>query len=326
VLGREMHGLNKGGLIGVRRDIGFIFQSHNLLEAMTAEENVTLALDLKRYSRTGLHEHAGQLLSVLSGGGRETGSSPPPSPFTPAKLAAGLLGQLGLQDRAHHKPGQLSGGQKQRVAIARALVNHPRLILADEPTAALDKGSSRIVIDLLKRLTQAGSTVLVVTHDHRIMDRGDRIVNLEDGRIESNVLVDDTVRVCVFLQKVSLFAGLTPGRLVEFAAKVSKEVHPAGTPIIRQGEAGDRFYLVKEGKVDVVVEQGTSRRVITTLDAGEFFGEIALLEDRPRSATVVATEPVELYTVQKEDFLHARASFETMRDELMKVFTQRYRP
>src|SRR5262249_52101417 len=159
-------------------------------------------------------------------------------------------------DRTGHKPGQLSGGQKQRVAIARALGNHPRLILADEPTAALDKGSSGIVIDVLKKLTQAGTTILVVTHDNRIMDKGDRVGTMKDGRIESNVLVDETIRICVFLQKVSLFAGLTPSRLVEVAEQVHREVHPAGATIIRQGEVGDKFYLIKEGKVDVLRDDG----------------------------------------------------------------------
>jgi putative ABC transport system ATP-binding protein len=236
---------------------------------------------------------------------------------------AGLLSHLDLGERIHHKPNQLSGGQKQRVAFARAIINHPRLILADEPTAALDKVSSVIVVDLLKNLAQHGSTILVVTHDNRIMDKGDRVVTMKDGRIVSNILVDETVRICFFLQKVSLFSGLTPSHLVEVAAKVRKEIRQAGESIIRQGEVGHKFYLVKDGKVDVLREEGGASVVQATLGAGQFFGETALIEDQPRNATVTAKERVELYTLEKEDFLRAHGAFESMRDELLKVFAQR---
>ena len=101
-------------------------------------------------------------------------------------LAAGILTRLGLGHRLDHKPHALSGGQRQRIAIARALVNRPRLILADEPTAALDKASGHEVINLLKEIAQRrGSTILLVTHDSRILDMADRIVNMIDGRIVS---------------------------------------------------------------------------------------------------------------------------------------------
>ena len=94
------------------------------------------------------------------------------------------LGLVGLSDRTTYLPGNLSGGQKQRVAVARALVSSPALVLADEPTAALDKDSAADVVDLLKRMAAArGTTTLLVTHDNRILDRADRILTLEDGRI-----------------------------------------------------------------------------------------------------------------------------------------------
>ena len=90
----------------------------------------------------------------------------------------------GCRDRLNYLPANLSGGQKQRVAVARALVGNPALVLADEPTAALDKDSAAEVVDLLKRMGQArGTTTLLVTHDNRILDRADRILTLEDGRI-----------------------------------------------------------------------------------------------------------------------------------------------
>jgi putative ABC transport system ATP-binding protein len=351
VLGQEMRGLDKRGLVEARRSVGFIFQAHNLLEPLSAAQNVAMPLDLKSYTEDGLYGHAAGLLQTIrkdpgdpagpadeaedapdaGGDGRGQDSANPLAgvPRHPRAVAQvlvnGLLTRLGLGRHIHKKPNQLSGGQKQRVAIARALINHPQLILADEPTAALDKGSSGIVLDVLQKLTRAGSTILVVTHDPRIMDKGDRIVAMKEGEIASDIRVDETVRLCVFLQQVSLFAGLTPGRLVEVAEKMHRETYPAGTTLFRQGEAGDKFYLIREGKVEVRMADGSDSRLVRLLGPSQFFGEIALLEDEPRSATVTATEPLEVYTLNKDDFLHARAAFEEMRDELMKVFAQRFR-
>jgi putative ABC transport system ATP-binding protein len=102
------------------------------------------------------------------------------------QAAARALGLVGLSDRMGYLPANLSGGQKQRVAVARAIVGNPALVLADEPTAALDKDSAGEVIDLLKRMgTARGTTTLLVTHDNRILDRADRILMLEDGRLVS---------------------------------------------------------------------------------------------------------------------------------------------
>jgi putative ABC transport system ATP-binding protein len=326
VLGREMRGLNKKGLIEARRRIGFIFQAHNLLDALTAADNVSLSLDLKNYSTDRLRDHVARVLGILQGDSEGDLDGVPRGRVAVARfLATRLLAHLDLHQREDHKPNQLSGGQKQRVAIARAVCNLPGLILADEPTAALDKGSSAIVIDLLKKLTHHGATILVVTHDNRIMDRGDRVVTMKDGRVQSNVLVDETVRICVFLQKVPLFAALTPSQLVEVAEKMHREVYPPGATIIRQGEAGERWYLIKEGKVEVRIDDESGSRVVATLDSGQFFGETALLEDKTRNASVITRERVEVYSLSKEDFLEARHAFEPMREELMKVFAQRYR-
>lgn len=325
VLERDMCGLDRIGLINARRDIGFIFQAHNLLDALTAGENVSLALDLKSYTPDRLHEHARELLGLTldEAANRSFDGVPRQVNRIARALTAGLLGHLRLGDRIDHKPHQLSVGQKQRVAIARALANHPRLILADEPTAALDKASSVIVIDLLKKLAQNGSTVLIVTHDSRIMDQGDRVVTMKDGRIQSNIAVDQIVRISVFLQNMPLFSGLSPSRLVEVARRMRREVHPAGACIIRQGEEGHRFYVIKEGEVEVKREGASNP--LTTLGLGQFFGETALLENQPRNATVTAKDHVELYALDRADFLQAHATLESMRGELMKVFVQRYR-
>jgi putative ABC transport system ATP-binding protein len=158
VLGEEIRGARTAVLNRVRKSIGYIFQAHNLLDALTASQNVQMSLLLQ----PGLS-------------GREV-----------RKRAEEMLSAVGLGDRAHHHPSEMSGGQKQRVAIARALVARPKIILADEPTASLDKQSGRDVVDIMQGLAkQQGVTVLLVTHDNRILDVADRIIHLEDGRLQS---------------------------------------------------------------------------------------------------------------------------------------------
>jgi putative ABC transport system ATP-binding protein len=158
VLGREMRGARHGQLVDLRRSIGYIFQAHNLIESLTARQNVAMSLRLDKTC-------------------------------PPRELQARVeetLAAVGLADRAGHHPQQLSGGQKQRVAIARALVRRPRILLADEPTASLDKQSGRDVVELMNDLARRqGCAVLLVTHDNRILDIADRLVHLEDGRLAS---------------------------------------------------------------------------------------------------------------------------------------------
>ncbi|MGA7934716.1 MAG: ATP-binding cassette domain-containing protein [Kovacikia sp.] len=164
VLGQEIVGLSQANLVNVRRNIGFIFQAHNLFESLTACQNVEMAIEL---------EHT-----------------------RPEKRqqAIAILNQVGLGSRIDYKPNSLSGGQNQRVAIARALVNQPKLILADEPTAALDKKSGREVVLLMQKLAkEEGRTLLMVTHDNRILDVADRIISMVDGRLESDESLDHFV-------------------------------------------------------------------------------------------------------------------------------------
>ena len=159
LLGRELHGAGEAELVLLRRSLGFIFQAHNLHESLTALQNVMM----------GVLVHPGV------------------SEAKARAAAARALDLVGLSDRLDYLPANLSGGQKQRVAVARAVVGNPAMILADEPTAALDKDSAAAVIDLLRKLGQARrTTTLLVTHDSRILDRADRILTLEDGRIISD--------------------------------------------------------------------------------------------------------------------------------------------
>jgi putative ABC transport system ATP-binding protein len=154
ILGTEMCGANDHKRMMTRRQIGYIFQAHNLHGSLTALQNVRMGLEV--------HPH----WSAADMQVRSTEA----------------LEQVGLGDRVNYYPSDLSGGQKQRVAIARALVSHPKIILADEPTAALDSKSGREVVELMQNLAQdQGCTILMVTHDNRILDIADRIVQMEDG-------------------------------------------------------------------------------------------------------------------------------------------------
>jgi putative ABC transport system ATP-binding protein len=296
VLGRQLRGLDGRALVDVRRDVGFIFQAHNLFESLTAYENVRLGLEV----------------------GTRGGDA------GPQILAA--LAAVGLDKRAYSRPETLSGGQRQRVAIARALVHHPRLVLADEPTAALDRDTGRKVVGLLQTLAETeGTTVVIVTHDNRILDVAHRIVNLVDGRIASNVLVRESVAVCLFLTKCPAFAGLMPNALTKVAERLSRERHPAGATVIRQGDEGDKFYLIRRGTVDVVLDEGRpGRKVLAQLKEGDFFGEVALLTGEPRSASVVAREDLEVFVLGKDDFRAAVAGSLPLREELYKAYFQRH--
>lgn len=156
LFGQELRGAEEPDLVAMRRRLGFIFQAHNLHESLTARQNVMMGAQV--------HPGVGDALAD--------------------RAAQQVLGLVGLGDRADYLPGNLSGGQKQRVAVARALVGSPDLLLADEPTAALDKDSAADAIALMRRIGAArGMTTLLVTHDNRILDRADRILTLQDGRI-----------------------------------------------------------------------------------------------------------------------------------------------
>jgi len=156
ILNQEVCGASKRVLTKMRRQIGYIFQAHNLMSFLTAKENVKMSLELHP-------EYLNQDINTK---------------------AIAMLEQVGLGDRVNYYPESLSGGQKQRVAIARALVSHPKIVLADEPTASLDKQSGRDVVELMQKLAkEQGCTILLVTHDNRILDIADRIIYMEDGQL-----------------------------------------------------------------------------------------------------------------------------------------------
>jgi putative ABC transport system ATP-binding protein len=159
ILGQELAGASSRQLTEARKHHGYIFQAHNLHGSLTALQNVRMGMEL----------HSEYSVAQMNAKSIE------------------MLEQVGLAERVNYYPDDLSGGQKQRVAIARALVSHPRLVLADEPTAALDSKSGRDVVNLMQTLAkEQGCTILLVTHDNRILDVANRIVNMEDGKLVDN--------------------------------------------------------------------------------------------------------------------------------------------
>jgi putative ABC transport system ATP-binding protein len=158
VLDQQLINSDEQVKVAIRRQTGYIFQQHNLLKSLTALQNVSMAIEL------------------FDGMSEEERN----------ERSADMLNSVGLGDRIHYKPAQLSGGQCQRVSIARALVRKPKIVLADEPTASLDKQSGQEAVSILKQLAkESGTTILLVTHDYRILDIADRVVELEDGVIKT---------------------------------------------------------------------------------------------------------------------------------------------
>jgi putative ABC transport system ATP-binding protein len=156
LLGQDRRNLRGSRLVRFRAEnIGFVFQQYNLLPSLTAVENAAVPLIIRGVRRSEAIDRAMEMMT-----------------------------EVGLKERARALPTQLSGGQQQRVAIARALVNEPRLLVCDEPTAALDAHSGRTVMDLIKRVTvRDDRAVIVVTHDNRVFDLGDRIIAMSDGLV-----------------------------------------------------------------------------------------------------------------------------------------------
>ncbi|MDY3552003.1 ATP-binding cassette domain-containing protein [Gemmata sp. JC717] len=339
---RTLQGVPEAELVHVRRLIGFIFQRHNLFDSLTAVQNIRMAQQLKERG-TDPDADARDVLTYLLLGEKDLAGKPQKSRFD-------------------YKPAQLSGGQRQRVAIARALVNRPKLVLADEPTAALDANSGLAVVTLVQELARArpetelmrlvrsadeagengrlaewqvtllkrvaaehGTTSLIVTHDARIMNLADRIVHMERGRIESNVVVAERLFVREGLRQSPAFAAVLPEEQEKLADSVLIGVHPnedvrpdhlvrspgrvevyePGQFIVRQGEAvneGSKFYLIRRGTVEVLRDVDGAVQKLTELGAGRYFGEVAFLLDQPRNASVRALTRVEVYTVSRSAF------------------------
>jgi putative ABC transport system ATP-binding protein len=295
VLKQELLGAGRDQIVKLRQNLGFIFQAHNLFESLTAYQNVNMAAELAGLDRD-----------------------------LADRRIRSLLTRLKLEQRIDYKPDSLSGGQKQRVAIARGLVHHPKLLLADEPTAALDEKSGREVVTLFQELARdKGCTIIMVTHDNRILDVADRIVNMVDGHIKSDVAVQESSVICDFLKSFPLFSDLTPNTLSEVADKMMVHQGKPGETIIRQGDLGEMFYLIRSGSVDVVVDDGKKKKQVAVLKEGDYFGEAALIKDEPRNATIITREASVFYTLGKEDFRAVLDTSATFEQELRQALFNR---
>jgi putative ABC transport system ATP-binding protein len=292
VLGHELSGLGRQKQQEIRKNIGFIFQAHNLFDSLTAFQTLSLTMQLYPYSKKQFQNKPMEILE-----------------------------ELGLKDRMHYKPEKLSGGQRQRVAIGRALINHPKLILADEPTAALDKDNGRKMVEILrKRAKEEGCTILIVTHDNRILDVADRILKMVDGYIISDILVKDSIAISQFLEKCSVFKDVNPTSMAGIANKMKPEKYHPGDMIIKQGDPGDKFYLIRSGRVEVRIETQGKQRSVKNLKQGDFFGEMALIKNEPRAASIIALEPTDLYFLPKIDFNEVIQSSSSLEEQLKKAY------
>ena len=266
VLGRELRDASKATLVEVRRQVGFIFQAHNLLGALSASQNVQMAL---RGDASLTRERA-------------------------RARAAEMLRAVGLADRADHYPHQLSGGQKQRVSIARALALEPRIVLADEPTASLDKESGREVVDLLLRLArQQQCAVLLVTHDNRILDIADRIVHLEDGRLSSfaDAVLANTQQLLATLAQenrrgelVRRLRDLPDDQFVTLLAQVTAEVQRFRDTLLALND--DAFESMLEQllqsctvKIGQLLDADRATLFLVDPDRGELWSQVAQHDD-----------------------------------------------
>jgi putative ABC transport system ATP-binding protein len=239
----EITGLRGHALAGYRRHtVGVVFQAFNLIPSLSARANVMVPLRLSGVSR----KDARQRATVL-------------------------LARVGLSERATHRPGQMSGGQQQRTAIARALVQDPPLVLADEPTAHLDYIQVEGILRLLRDLASPGRMVVVATHDERITQLADKVVEL------------------------------TP--LLPAAQQESREIMLGeGQFLFRQGDPSDLVYVVRSGEIEILRERADgAEEHITVINPGGYFGELGPMLNLPRSASARALRPTVLagYSVRQ---------------------------
>lgn len=294
VMGHDVARLHPDQQVEMRKRIGFIFQHHNLFGSLTALENVRLATSLR-----------------------------PGKAKVKRQQCAEILERLGLADRMHYLPSRLSGGQRQRVAIARALVNEPTLVLADEPTAALEAHSTGVVMGLLRDLTKGPqkTTVLIVTHDQRLIDRADRIINMVGGKIISNVRTQESIRICSALSKNPELAEMhiSPGTLTRIAEQMTIHEVDRGTTIVREGMPGDCFYLIGDGTAEATKDGRHSR----SLRANDSFGEVTAVTGLVNPETVVATSDVELFVLAQHELEQVLAMDESFEEKLRLAYMER---
>jgi ABC-type multidrug transport system fused ATPase/permease subunit len=302
------HNLKDVTLASLRGQIGLVFQDTFVFDT-TLRENIAIGKPEAGEAEIIAAVEAAQLTSYVQGlpNGYDT-----------------VLGERGLV---------MSGGQRQRLAIARALLRNPRILILDEATSALDMQTEREIIATLAELAK-GRTTISITHRLSLATMADRIVVLDGGRVIEEGAHQDLVRAGGLYQRlfrdqvdrgssgelgsggvrgpqailermraVPLFDGLAEESLRSLAGQVTLEHFEAEEEVVRQGDDGDTLYVIARGSVEVLVRVGTGQRRVNVLNAGDYFGEMALLDDRPRAATVRTLGPAHLYSLTRNDFL-----------------------
>lgn len=289
ILGQELNGANNEHLVQMRRRFGYITQASNLLQFLTARQNVQISLELH----------------------------PELSSLEMQQRSIAMLEAVGLGDKVDCYPDQLSGGQRQRVAIACALVTQPKLVLADEPTAALDKVSGRNVMALMHRLAkEQGSAVITVTHDNRILDLADRIIKVEDGKL--GIALSQELAIAL--------PGFNEALFDEAATKPTVLTYQSEEVIVRQGEVATKFYVILEGEVEVWQElPNQETKLVGQLHRGQYFGEIGLLQGGIRTATVrvAANSEVKVMVMEEELFRRLMADSALTSADIARRMAQR---
>ena len=285
-----------------RGQIGLVFQDTFLFDT-TLRENIALAREGATDAEVLEAARAARLESWIE--------SLPAGPDT-------VLGERGMR---------MSGGQRQRLAIARALLRDPTVLILDEATSALDARTEADILETLDELAK-GRTTISITHRLSLSARSDYIFVLDQGRLVEEGTHAALVRAgghyqrlydeqmayvgaglapigieVARLRTVPLLAELTPQELAALAERLTAEQFASAEDVVRQGETGKKLYVIASGQVEVVAHDGTRERRVNTLNEGDFFGEMALLADEPRAATVRTTMPTQLYSLARADFL-----------------------
>ena len=269
LLGQELKNARQAKLRKMRCRVGYVFQHFNLLDFMTIRQNVYQSLRLQTDY----------------------------SPRAAQRRTEEMLDLVGLGDRFKAYPSELSGGEKQRVAIARALVHRPNLVLADEPTAALDTVTGREIMELFQQLVkQQNSAAIIVTHNLRILDRADEILHMIDGRLGVGAA-----------EQLSLaLPTLTDDQQEQIAAAAELRSYQPQEVIIHEGDEAHEFFILVRGELEVLrrLPDGGEGQVTCLSKRGTYFGEIALQEKRCRTATVrvMGTVPADVLVISHEAF------------------------
>jgi ATP-binding cassette subfamily B protein len=243
---------------------------------------------------------------------------------------------------------RMSGGQRQRLAIARAILRNPRILVLDEATSALDSGTEAEILETLKEVSK-GRTTLSISHRLQIAAAADYVFVFDEGDLVEQGTHEELVRAgqlyqrlydeqassavqglpprtgleATRLQRVPLFAGASADALAAVAERLGVETYTEGDVVVRQGDAGDKLYVIGRGQADVFIDRSGTRHRVRRLADGDFFGEVALLGDQRRTATVTAASELELYTLAREDFTTLLERQEGLKESVDKVLAQR---